>query len=59
METLSFVEKTALAELEEAKAHERVMELKYEAARYQIDYFRFVMKQQESKSEQVPNPKAA
>jgi hypothetical protein len=50
MELLAFGEKVALAELEESKSHERVMELKYQAARYNLDYFRMVLKQQEAQA---------
>lgn len=51
MEVLAYAEKTALAELEEAKAHERVLELKYEASRYNMEYFKFIMKQQQTQGQ--------
>ena len=40
LEMLSFEEKIALARLEEAKAHERVLELGYQQARFAIDWNR-------------------
>jgi len=44
MELLSFDEKIALAELEEAKANERVKELKYQKARFGMQSFLAAMK---------------
>jgi hypothetical protein len=48
-ELLSFDEKIALAELEEAKAAERVKELKYHKARFSMDYFLEIQKVAEEK----------
>lgn len=45
-ELSSFDEKISLAELEEAKAHERVNELKYHKARFNMDFLTAVCKQQ-------------
>ena len=47
LELCAFLEKTALAELEEVKARERVYEIKYEAARYNMEMMRIAMKQQQ------------
>ena len=38
LECLAFQEKIALAELEESKAAERVKELKYEQARFNMEW---------------------
>jgi hypothetical protein len=46
-EILSFDEKIALAELEEAKAAERVKELKYQKTRFSLDYFLMAAKEEE------------
>ena len=46
-EVLAYEEKIALAELEEAKAAERVKELKYHKARFCMDYFLEVQKERE------------
>ncbi len=50
-EILSFEEKIALAELEEAKAHARVKELRYEKARFTIDMY---MQEQKHKENAKP-----
>jgi len=49
-ELLAFEEKIALAELEEAKAAERVRELKYQRARFQFEYFITSLRQQQEGS---------
>jgi hypothetical protein len=46
-ELLAYDEKTALAELEEAKASERVAELKYQKARFCLDAFCMSLKEQQ------------
>ena len=53
-ELLSFDEKIALADLEEAKAAERTKELKYQRARFQLDIFLSNAKEQENAAQQ-PN----
>lgn len=47
LELLAFSEKIALAELEESKAAERVMQLKYEQARYMMEVNRQLAKAQQ------------
>lgn len=46
-EMLAYAEKIALAELEESKAAERVYELKYHQARFNLDYFLQVQKERQ------------
>ena len=46
-EMLSFEEKIALAELEEAKAAERVKELRYQKSRFNLDIFLASLKAKE------------
>ena len=53
-EMLSFDEKIKLAELEEAKAAERVKELGYQKARFSLDIF--LAKEQETVASQAPKP---
>ena len=48
-EILSFNEKIALAELEEVKAKERVYELKFQKARYDLDIYQLIQQQQQKK----------
>ena len=48
-EMLAFEEKTALAELEAAKAAVRVKELNYQKAQFQLQYFMASMKEQQIK----------
>jgi hypothetical protein len=56
-EMAAFEEKRALAELEEAKAHERVKELEYEKARFQMQWLAHVAQAQEkARQQQVPTP---
>jgi len=50
-EMCAFDEKITLAELETAKAEERVRELKYQKARFNLDFMAAVCKQQP-----VPQP---
>lgn len=52
-EMLSFAEKVALAELEESKAAERVRELKYQQARFNLDYFLASVKAQQDAQAQA------
>jgi hypothetical protein len=52
-ETLAYQEKIALAELEKSKADERVYQLKYELARFQLEIFLSMMKAAENKKEGV------
>lgn len=52
MEQAAFDEKIALAELEEAKAAERVKELKYEKARFQMEIMTLVARQQDAARQQ-------
>jgi hypothetical protein len=55
LEMAAFEEKIALAELEESKAAERVKELKYQRARFQIEWLSMVARAQEqARSQQVP-----
>ena len=60
IEMAAFEEKRALAELEEAKAHERVKELEYEKARFQMQWLTHVAQAQEKarqqQAAQVPPP---
>jgi len=46
-ENLAYDEKISLAELEEAKALERVKELKYHKARFCLDYFLGIQKERD------------
>jgi hypothetical protein len=55
LEMASFDEKIALAELEQAKAMERVKELIYQKNRLQMDWLRAVAKAQEQQQNQVKN----
>jgi hypothetical protein len=56
LEIASFDEKIALAELEQAKAAERVKELTYQKFRLQMDWLRAVAKAQEQQQqEQMKN----
>jgi hypothetical protein len=48
LELAAFEEKIALAELEESKAAERVKELKYEKARFCVEWLSMVAKSQEA-----------
>jgi len=54
-ELAAFDEKITLAENEEAKAHERVTELKYMKSRFNLDYINSVLKQQQQQAEQNKN----
>jgi hypothetical protein len=47
-ELLSFQEKICLAELEEAKAHQRVKEIEFQRARFSMEIFINSMKQQQA-----------
>ena len=47
LELAGFEEKISLAELEESKAAERVMELKYERARFQMQWMEMIAKAQQ------------
>jgi hypothetical protein len=51
-ENLAFAEKIALAELEEAKAAERVKELKFHQARFNMDFFIEVQKERDKQMQQ-------
>jgi len=51
-EMLSFDEKIALAKLEESKAAERVKELEYQKARFNIDFFIAIAKEQQQQQQQ-------
>jgi hypothetical protein len=53
MELAAFDEKIALAELEESKAAERVKELKYEKARFQMEILNVVARQQDAVRQQA------
>ena len=48
LEIASFDEKVALAELEEAKAAERVKELKYDKSRFCVEWMSQIAKAQEA-----------
>ena len=45
-EMLSFEEKIALGKLEEAKAHERVLELEYQKSRFSLEAYLILLKEQ-------------
>jgi hypothetical protein len=47
-EILAFDEKIALAKLEEAKAHQRVLEIEFQRARFNMDVFVNTMKEQQA-----------
>lgn len=49
-EMLAFEEKSALAKLEEAKAHQRVQEIEFHKARFNMEYFVNMMKKQEDQA---------
>lgn len=51
-ELSAFDEKVALAELEVAKAEERVRELKYQKARFGLDYMNLVVRAQQQQGAQ-------
>jgi hypothetical protein len=53
IELSAFDEKITLAELEEAKAAERVKEIKYQKARFQLDWFKMIAKAQEQQAKTV------
>ena len=53
-ELLSFDEKIRLAQLEEAKAAERVRELEYQKARFSLDIYVANAKEQEVAAQQQP-----
>ena len=50
LETAAFEEKISLAELEESKAAERVRELKYERARFRMQWVELSAKAVEAKA---------
>ena len=52
LEMAAFDEKCALAELEEAKAAERVKELRYEKARFHMEWLSHIARQQEQAMQQ-------
>jgi hypothetical protein len=54
-ELLAFEEKIMLAEVEVAKAKERVSELKYSKARFSLDYFMASVKAQQQQ-QPINNP---
>lgn len=56
MELLSFNSKIALAELEAAKAQERVKELIYQREQYQFDFARTRLHKAESQAKADINP---
>jgi hypothetical protein len=49
-EMLAYDEKISLGKLEEAKATERVRELEYQKARFGLEYFLAMMKQQQQEA---------
>ena len=51
-EMLAYEEKISLAELEEAKAAERVKELRYQKSRFCLDFFLGVQRENEKKAQQ-------
>ena len=53
LEMAAFQEKTSLAELEVSKAKERVSELKYEQARFQLEWLSHVARAQEQQQQQA------
>lgn len=55
-ELLAFDEKIRLAQLEEAKATERVRELEYQKARFSLDIYTANMKEQQDAARQQPKP---
>ena len=54
-EMISFDEKIALGKLEEAKAHQRVLEIEFQKARFNMEMFINAMKEQQ-KAQPVPPP---
>jgi hypothetical protein len=48
MDILNFEEKISLAKLEVKKAEERVTEIEYRMARYRIEFFQAVMRQEQA-----------
>lgn len=46
IEMLAYAEKIALAELEVSKAEQRAEELRYEQARFRMNWYRLCLKQQ-------------
>lgn len=57
MEIAAFDQKIALAELEKAKAEERVKELVYQRASFQMDWMKMVAKAQQEQAKNAPGPK--
>jgi hypothetical protein len=55
-EIYAFEEKICLAELEEAKAHQRVKELQFQKARFNMEVFLNTMKQQQADQAKVSAP---
>lgn len=56
-ELMSFDEKIELAELEVAKAQERVKELRYQKARFNLDFTKAVLKAQQDTEPQSEEKK--
>ena len=52
MEMAAFEEKITLGELEEAKAAERVKELRYQKARFNMEWLKLVAKAQQEQAQQ-------
>jgi hypothetical protein len=50
LELTAFAEKVALGELEVGKAQARVLELKYRAARFQMEFLKQVAKEQQQQA---------
>lgn len=57
-ELLAFDEKITLAELEASKAKERVDELKYQKARFQLDFVVATLKMQQQEQQQKQEEKS-
>lgn len=55
-EMLAFEEKISLAKLEEAKAHQRVQEIEFQKARFNMEYFVNIMKKQQENQAKASAP---
>lgn len=55
-EMLAFEEKISLAKLEEAKAHQRVQEIEFQKARFNMEYFVNIMKKQQAEQAKASAP---
>jgi hypothetical protein len=56
LEMAAFQEKLALGELEEAKSHERVKEIAFQLARFQMEWLKQMAKEQQAAGCCTPPP---